>query len=163
MATQAQSYETFEAAAEWEMAMPRRERMPRAEPCRLRPVPNEDIYLYRKAIDNAGVVRLADPRVRARCWRMIAATTAGTMMLVAVLWPGVYGMLTGYQIETLKVQQQRLLAERSALELEEAQLLDPARLEEVAQSRQFINPLPDQIEYLSPQADGSLASNVPAK
>jgi hypothetical protein len=145
------------------MTVGRRERMPRAEPSRLRPVPNEDIYLYRKAIDNAGVVRLADPRVRARCWRMIAATTAGTVMLVAVLWPGVYGMLTGYQIETLKVQQQRLLAERSALELEEAQMLDPARLEEVAQSRQFINPLPDQIEYLSPQADGSLASNVPAK
>jgi hypothetical protein len=163
MATQAQSYETFEAATEWEMAAPQRAHMPNVDPCRLRPVPNEDIYLYRKVIDNSGVVCQADPRVRARCWRMIATTTAGTLVLIAVLWPNVYGMLTGYQIETLKGQQQRLLAERSALDLEEARLLDPARLEEMAQSQQFVDPAPGQIEYLPPQADGSLASNVPSK
>jgi regulator of replication initiation timing len=74
-----------------------------------------------------------------------------------------YGMLAGYQIESLKAQQQRLIAEKTTLAVEEARLLSPERLEESAQAQQFIEPAPDQVVFLHPKSDGSLALNVPSK
>ncbi len=112
MATQTLACEKL-AAAEWEMGTSRGELRPRTDRHKLLPLPNEHIYLYRKAIDNSRVVRQADPRARAICWRRIATTTAGTLVLVALLWPGMYGMLAGYQIESLKAQQQKLIAEKT--------------------------------------------------
>ena len=37
---------------------------PRVESCRLRPLPNEDVYLFVKRIDNHAVVRAIDPAAR---------------------------------------------------------------------------------------------------
>ena len=163
MATIAASYGRLEAeAGTWEDAR-RADRQERADPRRLRPFPNERIYFYRKAIDNSSVVRQADPQASARCWRWIAATCAGTVVLTALLWPSAYDRLAGYQIESLKLDQQKLLAQRSALEVQEAQLLSPERLEELARTQQFVDPGPEQIVFLQPKADGSRALNGPAK
>jgi hypothetical protein len=161
MATQANSFENFEAEAGSGGSARRRVRREKADPYRLRPIPNEEIYFYKKVIDNSRVMRQADPRGRARCWRWIATTAAGTLLLAALLWPGVYGMAAGYQIESLKVEQQRLLAERSALEAEEASLLSPEKLEELARQQNFIDPAPTQVVYLPPAADSSLAALHP--
>ena len=158
MATQASSFERFETGAGWGEPAAEAGRRRKAEPCGLRPVPNEEIYFFRKAIDNSGVVRQSDPQTRARCWRWIATTAAGTVVLAALLWPNVYGMVTGYQIEELKLRQQRLIAERSELELLEARLLSPERLEELARAQDFIDPAPAQVVHLAPQPDGSLAA-----
>ena len=49
------------------------------------------------------------------------------------------------------------MAERASLDLEEARLLSPEKLEELAASQEFIDPAPDQVVYLPPPADGSLA------
>ena len=113
--------------------------------------PTKTFTCFARRSTTPGVVRQADPRVRARCWRLIATTTAGTLVLVAMLWPSVYGMLSGYQIESLKVQQQRLMAERSALDLEEARLLDPARLDELAQQQLFVDTGAEPSRVSSPQ------------
>jgi hypothetical protein len=158
MATQPNSFESFEADAGRGGAAGARARREKPDPYRLRPVPNEEIYFYRKAIDNSRVIRQADPRARAHCWRWVAMTTAGTLLLAAMLWPNVYGMVAGYQIASLKLQQQRLLAERSSLELAEARLLSPEKLEELALQQHFIDPAPAQVVYLAPKADGSLAA-----
>jgi hypothetical protein len=163
MATQATSYDRFEAAAELEVGARQRPRKEKADPYRLRPLPNESIYFYRKTIDNSRVVRQADPQARSRCWRWIATATAGTMFLFALLWPNVCGLLAGYQIESLKTEQQRLLAERAELEVAEARLLSPERLERMAQTQEFIDPAPEQVVFLQPKADGALALNVPAR
>ena len=88
---------------------------------------------------------------------------ACTFLLVALLWPNVYGMLAGYRIEALKGEQQRLLAERASLELDEARLLSPEKLEELARTQAFIDPAPDQVVYLPPAADGSLAQVTKSK
>lgn len=163
MATQAGLYGRLEAeAGMWEDTRGT-DRPERADPRRLRPFPNERIYFYRKAIDNSSVVRQADPRANSRCWRWIATTCAGTLVLTALLWPSAYERLAGYQIEDLKVEQQKLLAQRSALEVQEAQLLSPERLEELARTQQFVDPGPEQVVFLQPKADGALALNVPAK
>ncbi|MFB3776352.1 MAG: hypothetical protein ACE141_02045 [Bryobacteraceae bacterium] len=133
-------------------------RKQKADLCALRPVPNEEIYFFRKTIDNTGVVRQSDPQSRARCWRWIATTAAGTLLLAGLLWPSLYSMVAGYQIEALKARQQRLVAERSELELQEARLLSPEKLEELARARDFVDPAPAQVVHLGPQPDGSLAA-----
>jgi|YelNatPaOPRAMG01_1025707.scaffolds.fasta_scaffold122060_1 hypothetical protein len=131
----------------------------RADKYRLREFPHEDVYLYRKAIDNSRVVRQSDPQARKRCVSVIGVTCLATLVLASLLWPNVAGMLAGHEIEMLKQQQQKLLAERDRLEVEEAQLLSPQRLEELARIQQFIDPAPGQVIYLNPKPDGSLAFN----
>ncbi len=135
----------------------------RADLYLLREFPNETVHFYRKAIDNSRIVRQANPQERKRCWNVIGAACLATVVLAGLLWPNVAGMLSGYEIETLKVQQQRLLADRTALEVEEAQLLSPERLAELARIQEFVDPAPGQVVYLNPKPDGSLALNVRGK
>lgn len=163
MAAQATYYAGYGTAGRDETAATERAYRERNDPYLLREFPNEAVCFYRKPIDNSRVVREADPRARARCWRLIVTTCVATVALLAVFWPNVSGMLAGYEIESLKQEQQRLMTERTALELEEAHLLSPARLEELAQAQEFIDPSPGQIVYLNPKADGSLALNIGSK
>ncbi len=160
MATQANSYDGFETAEGLSAAPPRRER---TDPNRVRALPNEDIYFYRKTFDNSGVVRLADPVAGARCWRRVALTTAGTMALAAFLWPALYGMLSGYQIEKLRLEQERLIAQNTSLEVDEARLMSPERLQQLAPELEFSDPAPGQVVFLNPSSDGSLAFNTKSK
>ena len=159
MATSAAPIESYDAET-WNG--PQRHRRGNPDPYRLRALPNEDVYFYRKQIDNSRVVRQADPQARARAWKWIAATCAGTMLLAALLAPSIYGLLAGYQAEALKAEQKRLLIHVDRLKVEEAQLLSPKRLEELARIQDFIDPAPEQVVYLNPKADGSLAQNIPS-
>src|SRR3954463_5928352 len=88
---------------------------------------NEDIFFHVKRIDNSRVVRAADPQARQACWKMIGSGGAGAVLLIAVLLPGAYSLLAGYQIQTLKQEAHRLVNEQASLELQEAELLSPAR------------------------------------
>ncbi len=163
MATQATWYGRYGAAAEAGVSTASDARRVRLEAYRLRALPNEDVYFYRKAIDNSRLVRESNPQANARCFRGIATLVALTALLLGVLWPKAYGFIAGREIESLKSQQRELLVERRALEIEEATLLSPERLEEMAKYQQFIDPAPGQVVYLNPKADGSLAMNVPSK
>jgi hypothetical protein len=78
--------------------------------------------------------------------------------LIAVLLPSAYGLLAGYQIQSLHEESQRLTNQLSSLELEEAKLLSPARLEELARLQQFIDPAPQKLIYLDTR-QGALAMN----
>ncbi len=163
MATQAKPFDGYELGAAWGEAAPHRASKGNAGPGLLPPLPQQSLYLFRKAIDNSGVKRQPDPQGRTRQWRWIATTMACTFLLVALLWPNIYGMLAGYQIEALKTEQQRLQAERASLELQEANLLSPEKLEELARNQEFIDPAPNQVVYLPPAADGSLAQVTNSK
>ena len=159
MATQAKVYGPFpESVGRAESAAESR-RMA-GDIYRLRKLANEDVYFFRKAIDNSRIVRQADPRGWGRCWRLMATTAAAMLVILGLFWPNIDGMLAGYELESLKQQQQRMTAERTALELEEARMLSPERLEELARIQEFIDPAPAQVVYLNPKADGSLALNV---
>ena len=59
---------------------------------------------------------------------------AAAVLLIGVLLPSAYGLLAGYQIQTLRQEAQRLATEQASLELQEAKLLSPARMEELARS-----------------------------
>ncbi len=119
---------------------------------------NEDIYFFVKRIDNTGVVRVADPRARGICWKLIGSAVTAAVLLVAVLLPGAYGLLAGYQIQSLRTESLRLAAEQSSLELEEAQLLSPARMEQLARDQEFIDPPSQKVVYLDSKG-GTVAMN----
>lgn len=134
-----------------------------AESCELRTLAFEDVYWYVKRIDNARVVREANPREAGACWRMIASAGFAVLLLLGVLLPSAYSYLSGYQIQALKAEQQKLITERSALELSEAKLLSPERLATLAHDQQFVDPAPESVVYLMEPGNGEhVAMNVGA-
>jgi cell division protein FtsL len=147
----------FDRAAET-AAQPRAPRNANDASTRVRAFANEDIYFYVKRIDNSDVVREADPQARGTCWKLIGSVVAAVVLLIGVLLPSAYSLLAGYQIQALKQEQQRLSTEQSSLELEEAQLVSPARMEELAREQQFIDPPSQKVVYLDTKG-ASLALN----
>ncbi len=130
---------------------------------RLPPLPNEDVFLYVKAIDNSRVARKADPAARRSCWKAIGLSSLGALMVIGILLPHAYGLLAGYQIQGLRQDQERLAALRAGLEVDEAALLSAERLAELAETQNLVDPPAERIVYLNPKADGSLALNVGAQ
>jgi hypothetical protein len=118
------------------------------ESTRIRSFANEDILFYVKRIDNSGVVRAADPASRNRALKLAGSMFGAAVLLIGVLLPGAYGLMAGYQIQSLERENQRLASEQASLELEEAKLLSPARMEQLAREQQFIDPAPQKVVYL---------------
>ena len=130
----------------------------RCDDFRLRAVPNEDVFFYIKRIDNSRVVRQVDPHTRGRDWKVIGGASVAAASLVFLLLPSAWAYMAGYELNRLQAQNQRLVVEKSRLELEEASLLSAKRLQELADMQQYVDPAPGKTHYL-PKADGSLALN----
>lgn len=113
-----------------------------------RSIPFEDVWFIKKHLDNSRLIRRQDPRERTMCWSSLAACIAVVTLVIALLIPGAFGLVDGYTIQALKQEHQKLLRERSVLELEELRRLSPKRLEELARLQQFVDPGPDQLVYL---------------
>ena len=126
----------------------------------VRPFANEDIFFHVKRIDNGRVVRAADPQARQTCWKMVGSVVAAAVLLIVVLLPGAYSLLAGYQIQTLRQEAHRLVNEQASLELQEAELLSPARMEEMARDQQFVDPPSQKVVYLDGQGDAQVAQNA---
>ena len=127
------------------------------EPFRLRALPHEDVFFYSKKIDNSRLVREEDPRGRGACWSAIGAACVVLTLITGVLAPSVAGTLAGYKLESLRAEQQRLLNERRFLDLQQAELLSPARLEELAKRQNLTTPASGQVVRLEGKADGTVA------
>jgi hypothetical protein len=125
----------------------------------VRVFPNEDIYFFVKRIDNSRLVRQADPQARGDCWKMIGSAGVAAMLLIGVLLPSAYGLLAGYQIQSLKEEGRRLATEQASLELREAKLLSPARMEELARIQQFVDPEAQKVVYLDSKNGSAVAMN----
>jgi hypothetical protein len=126
---------------------------------RLRALPNEDVYFFVKRIDNSRVVRQADPTASAKSWKVLGASCVSAMLLIGMLLPSAYGLLASYQLHHLQAENQRLVTERGKLELEEAKLVSPERLAKLAKDQDFDDPKSENVVYLTPQNEGSLALN----
>ncbi len=125
---------------------------------RIRPLANEEILFFVKRIDNSRVVRAADPAARGRCWKLIGSVVGAAVLLIGVLLPSAYGLMAGYSIQSLRREGQRMDADQASLELQEAKLLSPARIQELARQQQFVDPPPAKVLYLD-GAQASLAMN----
>ena len=156
MATLAQIFDRF-TARNYRAADPEIAARPYIDTCRLRMFPNEDVYFFVKRIDNSNVIRVADPKTRRACWRAIGVSVAASVVFVGLLLPGVYSLLAGYKIETLRQDHARLQVEKSALELQETKLLSPQRLEELARMQRFVDPAPNRVVHLDGKPEGTLA------
>ncbi|MBV8730738.1 MAG: hypothetical protein JO336_13120 [Acidobacteriia bacterium] len=132
---------------------------PRAgrDPYLLRALPQEDVFFYSKKIDNSRLVREADPKARGACWSAIGAACLGLALLTSVLAPSAATTLAGYKLESLRAEERRLMNDRRVLELQEAELLSPARLEKLASSQDLVTPASGQTVRLDGKADGKVA------
>jgi hypothetical protein len=132
-----------------------------ADPYLLRPLPGEDIFLYAKHIDNARVVRLADPRSRGAALSAVGVMCVLAVLLTGSVAPRVANYFAGYRIEALRQERQRLIDENMVLDVEEAKMLRLDRLQELARRRGLVPPTAGQFIELEPKGDGSLASLEP--
>jgi hypothetical protein len=157
MATLATILDRFAAPKSVEQASQRARVLEEVDPFEVPPFPNEDVYLYVKRIDNSQVLRESDPAARKICWRLIGSSFAIAVVVIGLLLPTLYGLIAGYRMEALRQERQRLELDRSSLELSEAKLLSPARLEELAKMQQFIDPAPQKVVYLDNKSEQRLA------
>jgi cell division protein FtsL len=127
---------------------------------KLRALPNDDVYFFCKRIDNSRLVRQADPQSKGQCWSAIGAACVVAVLFGSVMAPKVGTILAGYKVQQLKQERQELLDERKSLEVDEASLLSPARLDELAQKQKLNNPTAGQIVHLSPTGETAFASVV---
>ena len=157
MATLANILDRFTVAKSWEQATPPSRLLDGADPFEVPAFPNEDVYFYVKRIDNSQVLRESDPAARTVCWRLIGTSFAVAVVVIGLLLPSLDGLIAGYQMEALRQERQRLELDRASLELQEAKLLSPARLEELARMQQFIDPAPQKVVYLENSSEQKLA------
>ena len=129
------------------------------DPYQLRGMPADDIYFFCKRIDNSRLVRQADPKTRTDCWSTIATACILAITLGTVVSPRIGGVLSGYQMERLKTEKRELLDRRRTLEIQEARMLSPSRLGELAERQQLAAPGAGQEVHLQPK-DSSFALNV---
>ena len=130
------------------------------DPYALRALPNDAVYFRPKRIDNSRLVRQSDPAASADCWKTVGAGSLLLMLGASIIAPHVALVRTGYQLEKLKAERQTLLDQRRDLEVREAGLLSPVRLNNIAKERNLTSPMANQIVHLDGQnPQGNLASN----
>jgi hypothetical protein len=130
-----------------------------SDPFRLRALPNDDIYFYSKKIDNQRLVRQADPDARGECWSAVGAAGVLLMLGASIIAPHVGSILAGYKLESLKQERQTLVDQKRDLEVKEAALVSPERLNNLARARSLTSPASDQVIHLdnTSSVDGSFA------
>ncbi len=132
----------------------------RTESPRLRPIANEDVYLFVKRIDNSGVVRAADPVARRARSNTVATGFVAALLVIAGLIPTAYSTMSGFTLQNLRQEQDKLKQQDAQLDLEQAQLLSYDRLEQLAKSLKMVDPAPQQVQYLEGKApSGAEARN----
>ena len=133
------------------------ERQPERDPFQLRSLPFEDVYFRPKKMDNSKLIREVDPRNRGACWSVIGAACLMLALLGGVLATSVANTVAGYKLESLRVEAQKLADERRTLELQEAQLLSPERLDRLAQGRHLVIPSANQVVHLDNAGESKVA------
>jgi hypothetical protein len=128
------------------------------DPFLLRALPNDDIYFYSKKIDNSRVVRQADPESRGECWSAVGAAGVLLMLGASIIAPHVALILAGYKLESLRTERQALIDQKRDLDVKEAGLLSPERLNNLARARSLTIPASDQVIHLD--TTGAREGNV---
>jgi hypothetical protein len=145
-----------DAEASASNARPKSARVER-DPFLLRTLPHEDVFFYCKKIDNSRLVREADPESRRACWSAIGAACLLLGLLTAALAPSAANTLAGYRIEALRAEAHRMADERRMLDLQQAELLSPERLEKLAQKQNLVTPSSAQVVRLDSHSDSAVA------
>jgi len=156
MATLARVFHKHEAAGPG--GIPARQAGAPLDACALRALPQEDVFFYCKKIDNSRLVREPDPKAGGTCWSVIGAACLAALLLTAVGTVKVSTTMSGYKLEDLRAEERRLQDEQRALDLQEAELLSPERLEKLAKEQNLVTPSAGKVFRLdNNRPDGTVA------
>lgn len=115
-----------------------------------------EIYFH-KTIDNTRLVKLDDPR-RKRELRMVTVAMSVLFLLCTVyVWQHFRAIEYGYNIEAAKQERDRLMEENRELRMQEAQLKDPQRIDQMARRMGLEMPRAGQVQ----QMEGTLEPGAP--
>ena len=124
---------------------------------RARRGPTPEVFFV-KRFDNSRIVKAADP-ARAREMRTFACAMALLFGLIMIYgWQHLSSIEYGYRIESEKQQIQQLEEQNRQLRLTEAQLGDPARIDQAARHLGLTAPRPGQVV----RPDATADPNAPA-
>lgn len=124
---------------------------------RARRGPTPEVFFI-KRFDNSRLVKTADPQ-RAKEMRAFACVMALLFSLIMIYgWQHLSSIEYGYRIESEKQQIQQLEEQNRQLRLTEAQLGDPARIDQMSRQLGLMAPRPGQVVRPDAVAD----PNAPA-
>ena len=127
----------------------------RADNARLRPLANEDVYLFVKRIDNSSVIRAIDPAARRARSNSMATGFVAALLVIAGLVPTAYNITAGFTLQNLREEKVQLEQQRAKLQTAEAKLVSPDRLRQLAKGLKMAEPEPQQLETLQGASNAS--------
>jgi cell division protein FtsL len=111
---------------------------------RVRRGPTPEAF-FEKHLDNTRLVKTDDP-VRVREMRIFtAAMTVLFLFLMVYGWQHFSAIEYGYHVEAAKQQREQLEEQNRKLRLNEAQLCDPGRIDQMARKLGLTTPQPGQV------------------
>ncbi|HLW51606.1 MAG TPA: cell division protein FtsL [Candidatus Angelobacter sp.] len=112
-----------------------------------------EVY-FQKTIDNSRLVRVSDPRRRREIRVFSASVAALFLLLMFYAWQHFRAIEYGYRIEAQKAERDRLVELNRALNLEEASLRSPGRIDPLARQMGLVSPQPGQVVLLEDEDTG---------
>lgn len=113
-----------------------------------------EIY-FAKNIDNSRLVKMEDPRRNGEMKHFCAALCLLFVLVFGYTWQHFRAIEYGYQIESAKRDLSSLTEMNHALQLEEASLRDPERIDLLARRAGLVPPQPGQVMRMdATSADG---------
>ena len=121
---------------------------------RARRGPTPEVF-FAKHIDNTRIVKADDPERRREMRTFTATMTLLFVLVMVYVWQHFSAIEVGYQVETQKQQVEQMQEENRQLRLAEAQLSDPARIDQYAKALGLDTPQPGQ--FVRSDGSGSTA------
>ncbi len=132
----------------------------RTEAPRLRPIANEDIYLFVKRIDNTAVARAVDPAAGVARSRSMMTGFVAAMLVIAGLVPTAYNTTAGFTLQDLRQEQSALRQQMTTLQAAEGKLVSLDRLQQLAKSLKMSDPAPQQVQTIDGANSKAEAGNI---
>jgi cell division protein FtsL len=111
---------------------------------RMRRGPTPEMF-FAKHIDNTRLVKADDPERRREIRLFTMAMTMLFALTMVYVWQHFSAIEVGYNVEAQKQQVELLREKNRQLELQDAQLSDPSRLDRVARQLGLETPAPGQV------------------
>lgn len=123
-----------------------------ASPRRLPRAGAPEIYFF-KPIDNSRLVAVADHRRNREMAQFFAAACVLFLVVMVYAWQHFSAIEYGYRIEAMKSQRDSLSELKRALQLEDASLRSPERIDALARQMGLVSPQAGQVQRLEPALD----------
>jgi hypothetical protein len=130
-----------------------------ADRFQLRPMPNEDIHVFVKKIDNSRVVREQDPRANASAWQTISMAGIFALVVVGLIVPIANSYLAGYTVAEIEKQNSQLQSQLLRLSVREAELTSVEALARAAKNQKYLDPSPETMVVLNEPRSAAVALN----